>query len=108
MSILADGQIAITESTIFVADGGDVFGSASFTIEKITFFNINALAQTAILFLMTRFGTSRELRQFVLQQNEGGEYLEPGESITLENGDELLAITTTASAVNFAVVGERT
>lgn len=108
MTILADGQLAITESTIFVADQSDVFDSASFTIEKITLFNTNALAQTAILFLKTRFGTSRELRQFVLQQNEGGEYLEPGEILTIENGDQLLAQTTTASAVNFAVLGERT
>lgn len=108
MAILADGQLATTQSTIFVADGSDVFNGASFTIEKITFFSTNALAQTAILFLKRRFGTAREIRQFILNQNEGGEYLEPGEFITMENGDELLAETTTASAVNFAVVGERT
>lgn len=108
MAILADGQVAITQSTIFEADGSPIFDSASFTIEKITFFNTNAEAQTAILYLQKRNVTSIEIRQFILQQNEGGEYLEPGEVLTLENGDELLAETTTASAVNFAVVGERT
>lgn len=108
MTILADGQLAITQSTIFVADGSSVFDSASFSIDKITFFNTNDLAQTTILFLKTRFGTSRELRQFILQQNDGGEYLEPGELITLENGDQLRAETTTASAVNFTVIGTRT
>lgn len=108
MTILSDGQVAITQSSLFLADGAEVFNSASFNVEKITLFNTNALAQTAILFLKTRFGVSRELRQFILQQNEGGEYLEPGENLALENGDELLAITTTAAAVNFAVLGERT
>lgn len=108
MPILSEGQLEITESTIFVADGSDIFGSASFDIKKVTFFNTNALSQTAILFLQKRNLTSRELRQFVLQQNEGGEYLEPGETLTLENGDELLAITTTDSAVNFAIIGKRT
>lgn len=107
MTILASGQLEVTQSTIFEADGGDVFDSASFTIEKITFFNINAAAQTAILYLQKQFSTSRKLRQFVLQQNEGGEFLEPGEVLTLENGDQLLAETTTANAVNFAVLGER-
>ena len=108
MTILAEGQLAITQSTIFEADGGDVFDSASFTIEKITFFNINALAQTAILSIQKRNETARSIRQFILEQNEGGEYLEPGEMLKLENGDQLLAETTTASAVNFTVIGERT
>lgn len=108
MTILSDGQLAITQSNLFLANGADVFDSASFTIEKITLFNTNSLAQTAILFLKKSFGTSRILRQFVLQQNEGGEYLEPGEIITLENGDELLAQTNTASAVNFVIIGDRT
>ncbi len=108
MTILAEGQLAITQETIFEADGGDVFGSASFTLEKITFFNTNAAAQTAILYLKKRGLTSRELRQFVLQISEGGEYLEPGEVLKLQNGDQLLAETTSASVVNFAVIGERT
>jgi len=108
MAILSSGQLAITQSTLFVADGGEIFDSASFTIEKITFFNTNAVAQTAILFLQKRFDSAMETRQFVLQQNEGGEYLEPGETLSLENGDELLAQTTTASAVNFAITGKRT
>lgn len=108
MTILADGQVAITQSTIFLADGANYHGSADFTIEKVTFFNTNALAQTAILYLQKRNGIAREIRQFVLQQNEGGEYLEPGEKLKIENGDQLLAETTTLSAVNFAVVGERT
>ena len=107
MTILANGQIATTQSTIFEVTDTDILDTDKVQIEKITFFNTNVLAQTTILFLKTRFGISRELRQFVLNQNDGGEYLEPGEVLTLDNGDELLAQTTTASAVNFAVIGER-
>jgi len=108
MTILSDGQVATTQTTIFEADGSSVFNSASFTIKKITFFNINAAAQTAILYLQKRSRTAGEIRQFVLQQDEGGEYLEPGEVLEIENGDQLLAETTTASAVNFFVDGKRT
>ncbi len=107
MSTLTDGQLEASQSIIFEADGAPIFHSASFSIEKITFFNTDAVAQTAILYLKKSFSTSIEVRQFVLQQSEGGEYLEPGEIITMENGDQLLAETTTASAVNFAVIGER-
>jgi len=107
VTILASGQLAVTQTAIFEAEGADVLDGASFTIEKITFFNVNATAQTAILYLQKQFGASRKLRQFVLQENEGGEFLEPGEILTLENGDQLLAETTTANSVNFAVLGER-
>jgi len=47
------------------------------------------------------------VRQFVMQKDEGAEYLEPGESITLETGDILQANTTTDDAVDFAVFGVR-
>ena len=108
MTILADGQLEVAQSIIFEAAGGDVFQGASFTIDKITFFNEGSGQQTCILAIKKFSDPIRAIRQFKLKQNEGGEYLEPGETLTLENGDELRALTTTASAVNFAVIGERT
>ena len=107
MTILANGQIATIKSTIFEVKDGDVLPTEKVTVEKITFFNENALEQTAILSIKIFSGTSRVIRQFKLLQNEGGEYLEPGESLPLENGDSLEAQTTTASAVNFVVFGSR-
>jgi len=107
MTILASGQLEITKSTIFEVDSADVLLTTKVSIEKITFFNTNAAEQTAILSIEKFSGTSRILRQFKLLQNEGGEYLEPGETLPLENGDALEAETTTDSAVNFVVFGTR-
>ena len=108
MTILADGQLAITQSAIFEADGANIFGNASFSIEKITFFNPNSITQTVLLFIKERNGIAREVRQFLLKENEGGEYLEPGETLSLENGDQLLAQTTTVNVVDCVVLGKRT
>ena len=108
MTILASGQLETSKSTIFEVNRTDVFTTAGVKVEKVTFFNENPAQQTAILFVKPRFGTSRRVRQFQLLENEGGEYLEPGENLPLENGDTLEAQTTTASAVNFVVYGTRT
>lgn len=106
--ILARGTIPTTQGTIFEVNWQRFLSKTpSAKLEKITFFNTNAAAQTAILYLQPRAGTAAEIRQFVLQQNEGGEFLEPGEFMSLDSGDQLQAETTTASAVNFAVIGER-
>ncbi len=108
MTILADVQLATTPATIFEANGSPVFGSARFSIEKITFFNPNSITQTVLLFIKERNGIARKVRQFQLKENEGGEYLEPGETLSLENGDQLLAQTTTVNVVDCVVLGKRT
>ena len=107
MAILANGQVAATKSTIFKVEGADVLNTEKASIEKVTFFNEDVAEQTAILFCKERFGVSRKIRQFKLLQNEGGEYLEPGDNLPLEIGDSLEAETTTVSAVNFIVFGSR-
>ncbi len=105
MSILADGQVEITKATIFEIGESSVLRITSAVVDKITLFNTDPLAQTAVLFVKKRFGVSRQIRQFILQQNEGGEYLEPGEKLTLDIGDVIEANTTTASAVDFVIFG---
>jgi len=105
MSILADGQVSTSKATIFEIGDSAVLNSTKADVEKITLFNTNALAQTALIFVKKRFGVSRQLRQFILQQNEGGEYLEPGEKLTLDIGDVIEAETTTGTAVDFVVFG---
>lgn len=101
MTILADGQVSTTQSTLY--EVGSAVLSAK--VEKVTFFNTNVADQTAILFVKSRFGTPRKVRQFIMPENNGGEYLEPGEFLPLGNGDSLEAITTTAVAVDFIVFG---
>jgi len=107
MAILASGQLQVVPTTIFEVNGTDILNTQTASIEKITFFNENIVEQTAILFVKERFGLSRTIRQFRLLENEGGEYLEPGENLPLEIGDRLEAETTTVDAVNFVVFGSR-
>lgn len=104
MTILAEGQLAGAQSNIYQV-GARILSSS---IEKITFFNPSEFTQTAQLFVKARFGTAREIRQFVLLEDNGGEYLEPGEVIILSNGDSLQAFTTDAITVDFVVFGEET
>jgi len=107
VAILADGQVDISKATIFEVTGADVLNTTNAIVDKITLFNTNSTKQTALLYIQKFSETSRELRQFQLKQNEGGEYLEPGEMLELENGDVLQAETTTAAAVDFVVFGTR-
>jgi len=108
MAILAEGTLAITQTAIFALDRGTFRQKKNATVNKITFFNEVSAPQTAILSLRRgNTGDVRAIRQFILRQFNGGEYLEPGEFLELTNGDELLAETSNASSVNFVIVGER-
>ena len=107
MAILASGDVPIVQTVLYTTDSGRLFNTSGAKIEKITLFNLNAAAQTAILYVTQRASTTQVIRQFVLQQNEGGEYLEPGEILQLQGGDQISGETTTASAVNFVILGER-
>lgn len=107
MTILASGQVAAAQADVFNVQLGAVVDAEKVTVNKITLFNTNAIEQTAVIFVKKFGSTAVKLRQFILKQNEGGEYLEPGEVIGLENGDVLQAETTTADAVDFVVFGVR-
>lgn len=104
MTILAEGQLSDTQTTIYEVGAG----IESSEIEKITFFNPSSESEIARLFVKARFGGARELRQFTLRATDGGEYLEPGEFLQLGNRDSLEAFTTTAATVDFVVFGEET
>lgn len=101
MSILANGQVEISQTTIFeVASGVETA-----TVTKVSFFNTSSITQIVILYLQKKFDSSIEQARFELLENERAEYLEPGETLPLDNGDLLEAETTTASVVNFSVFG---
>ncbi len=112
MAILADGTIPSTRAAVFtVGDEGpdfhtDVIHFTKVNITKITLFNNISTVQTVILYVKKKFGELRKLRQYILKQNESAEYLEPGESMSLQAGDILEAETTTDDAVDFTVIGE--
>lgn len=112
MAILAEGTIPSTRAIIFKAGAEgpdfhtDVINFEKINITKITMFNNILTMQTIILHVQKQFGDFRKLRQYILKQNESAEYLEPGESLSLQAGDALEAETTTDDAVDFVVYGE--
>ena len=103
MAILASGQVTTAQSDIYVVGPGIL----SAKIEKVTFFSDDPSSQTAVLFVKPRFDAARKLRQFTLEDTDGGEYLEPGEFLPLGNGDSLQA-STSGSTLDFVVFGEET
>lgn len=107
MAILASGQVAATKSTIFEVSDADILNTTKADIKKVSLFNTGSSEETAILFVKEKNGTSHQLRQFKLLQNENGEYLEPGESLPMDDGDVLQALTTSAATVDFVVFGTR-
>lgn len=95
--VLADGQLATTKTVVFTA-------TTATYVKSLTLFNDNAAEQTVLVYLKPG-ATSRKARRFVLTQNEHANAIDPGEIILLESGDEIEAQTTTASAVDFVLMG---
>lgn len=112
MTILAEGTIPATRAMVFKsgAEGPDfrtdVLSFDKVKITKITIFNKTPAQQTVILYIRKKFGELRKLRQYMLQNNESVEYLQGGEFLSLQPGDELEAETSDDDSVDFTVYGE--
>ncbi len=107
MTILANGQVAMTKAPIFEVLDHDVIEHTKVAITKISFFNTSAMLQTVKLYFTKFAGPSREVGNFVLQQDKGEEFLGTGASVELERGDAIEAETSDADAVNYFVIGRR-
>ena len=111
MTILAEGQLVdfVSQQTdeiiLFTVGGADVLPITRAVLTKVTFFNTSSVTQTIILAIRPFSLESRTLRQFELLENESGEYLEPGETLLMDNGDQLVAQSTTEDVVDFVIVG---
>lgn len=97
--VLADGQMATTKTAMYT-----VPAATTAYIRNINLFNTNAAEQTIIIYLNTS-GTSRQIARIILAQNESAHLLDLGECIVLEAADVLEGLTTTATAVDFVVLG---
>lgn len=98
---LADGLVPTVQAAIYTCPASTVV-----YLKSVTLFNKNAVQQTILLYL-TRTGTARFWRRFVLEQYESAAVLDHGESVILETGDALEAATTTTNAVDYTVSGIR-
>lgn len=96
---LADGQLPDVQGAIYT-----VPFSATAYVKQLLLFNANAATQTIDLWLNTS-GTPRRWHRVVLEENEAAPLLDHGESLQLESGSSIEAVTTTAAAVDFTITG---
>jgi len=95
--LLADGQVANTEGAIYTCPA-----STRTMIKTVTFVNTSATPQTVVLYARKGAGVSRRLFQWIMSQYHTGIY---GESLALDDGDTLRAVSTTNNVVEFTVHG---
>ena len=97
--VLGEGQLPTTKGTLYT-----VPVAAVTYVKRISFFNDNAAAQTIIVYVKPG-ATSRKWRRYVLEQNEAVDLLDHGDALILEAGDTIEAQTTTATAVDYLLMG---
>lgn len=97
--VLADGQLATTKTQLYTAPADTVA-----YVKRMSIFNTNAAQQTIVVYINAS-GTSRKWRRYVLEQNESADLLDAGDSLILEAADKIEAETTTATAVDFFIMG---
>lgn len=95
--LLANGQVANSEGAIYTCPA-----STRAMIKTVTFVNTSATPQTVVLYVRESAGTSRRVFQWIMSQYQTGVY---GESIALNAGDTLRAVSTTNNVVDFTVHG---
>ena len=107
MTILASGQLKVVPTTILEVTGEDVISFTRTIVSKVAFYNTQAGIQTVRLSIVEFSKSALATRQFKLQKDESGEYLEAGEFFELKHGDSIEAEATSDDVVNFIVFGVR-
>lgn len=97
--VLSDGFVANAQAAIYTVPASTVA-----YVKQLYLANINAATQSVILYLNTS-GTARQWKVLTLAQNEAADIFEDGESVQLQAGDTVEAVTTTASAVAYTTTG---
>ena len=95
--ILADGQLPSSKGTLYT-----VPADTSVYLSKVTIFNTNIATQIVKLYINSS-GTSRQL--FHIAELEQYENIVYDGGVILETGDLLEGETTTASVVDYLIMG---
>ena len=98
-TVLADGQLPSTKGTLYTVPADTVA-----YVKYLSLYNTNAAGQTILIYLNVS-GTSRLIRRFTLEENESADLLDEGQSLQLQAGDLIEAVTTTATAVDYVITG---
>ena len=97
---IADGQMATSETNMYL-----VPAATKGYVKQVTIYNTNAAQQTISIFIKRSGGTSRQIRRFVLDQYESVDLVDDGDTLELSTGDAIRGLTTTATAVDYVVMG---
>lgn len=96
---LADGQIAATVVTIYAPSGLKAI------IKAVELFNTGAGSELVKLYVTRSGGTRRQLRQVSIGASGSASILTDGMTWILSDGDALEAETSTATTVDYVVMG---
>ncbi len=91
---LSDGQVASSWGAIYTA-------AAKIIVKKVYFYNTGSSSETVDIGITRSGSTRRQFRKVVLAADQSAEY----EHIVLSSGDTLDAQTTTATTVDYLVMG---
>jgi hypothetical protein len=96
---LASGQLATSKATIYTS------GNISY-IKAVTFHNVGVSTETIAVYVNRLVdGTSRRVRQFVLDPQQSYRLFGKDDAYSLSAGDLLEAQTTNALSVDYTVTG---
>ena len=95
--ILADGQVAAAKAMVYTVPNG-----MQSIIRTVSFANVTAVVQTVLLYVKRSGSVSRLFSRASLNTDEFAHEEEIG---TLAAGDQIEMATTTATSVDFTIMG---
>lgn len=97
--VLAEGQLPNSKTTLYT-----VPGSTTAYVKYISCYNNNTTDETAKIYLKPG-STSRQIGIAVLGEDEMVRFVDKDEALILEAGDIIEGETTTASQVDYVILG---
>jgi len=102
----SDGQVSNSQGDIFLYGASSISNQIEVTVSHIFLFNTSATTQTIDVFIKPLNGTSRQIRQVILAQNESDDIVGGSNPIRLSPGGAIRAVTTTDAVVDYSIAAE--
>src|SRR5690242_12765318 len=96
--VLADGQLPAAVATLYTATGQAVM------VKFFRCHNAGSTSETVIIYVNIS-GTRRIIGRCALEAGETFVVIDKDDVLTLENGDTIDAVTTTATTVDYVITG---
>lgn len=99
IKVLAQGQLANAKATLYT-----VPAVTSAYVKFFSVLNVAATAQNVEIFVNTA-GTSRQIAYVTLAPNHSARIIDKDEALTLETGDLIEGLSTSATSVDYVITG---